>query len=90
MATFERYFLEDPETHRSREEPLLQAVGERGGGGSYPGGVRAARRRAYIVNGHVPVKSKSGRIRSGAGKVLVIDGAFQKPTRRRPESPVTR
>lgn len=41
---------------------------------------------SHIINGHVPVKSKSGEspVKCG-GKVLVIDGDFPEPIRRKRE-----
>ena len=80
MATFERYFLADKETHveakgaffrlRDKEETadtILDAFG-----------VTGANR--HIINGHVPVHVASGEspIRAN-GKLMVIDGGFAEP-----------
>ena len=80
MATFERLFLDDAETHKEEkgayytlrdQEPVcdmildeFQVVGE----------------HRHIVNGHVPVRSNKGEnpIKAG-GKMLVIDGGFSRP-----------
>ena len=79
MATFERYFLAEKETHFEKknayydlienEEVIDRIMREFG---LDPAG-------AHIVNGHVPVKRKDGEspIKCG-GKVLVIDGGFSK------------
>jgi fructose-1,6-bisphosphatase-3 len=79
MATFERYFIAEPETHielknpyyvlRDKEETarhILEAFG-------------LDPDRGHIINGHVPVKVRRGEspIKSG-GKLLVIDGGFAK------------
>ena len=79
MATFERYFLADKETHKETKnayyrflenEEVLDRILE--AFGLPPEG-------AHIINGHVPVKSKNGEspIKCG-GKLLVIDGGFSR------------
>ena len=77
MATFERYFIDDAETHaeamdpyydlRDREETARNILAEFG----------LDPDRGHIVNGHVPVKVKKGEspVKAG-GKLLVIDGGF--------------
>lgn len=77
MATFERYFIPDKETHqekknwyyafRDQEETsvkILQAFG-------------LDTQTSHIINGHVPVKVKGGEnpVKAG-GKLIVIDGGF--------------
>ena len=79
MATFERYFLTDKETHkevkgyyytlRNQEETcdmILDAFHVKG-------------KHRHIINGHVPVKAGKGEqpIKAG-GKLMVIDGGFSK------------
>ena len=79
MATFERYFIDDPETHheekgwyfklRNNEEicdMILDAFGVEGD-------------HRHIINGHVPVRAAKGEspIRAN-GKLMVIDGGFAK------------
>lgn len=78
MATFEGYFLEEPETHKEEKNPYYrllndekivnQILREFGLGED-----------AILVNGHVPVLQKTGEspVKCG-GKVLVIDGGFSK------------
>ena len=77
-ATFERYFLKEPETHEETKNPYYALIDDE----------KAMNRilkefglteRGHIVNGHVPVKQKSGEspVKCG-GKVLVIDGGFSK------------
>jgi len=79
MATFERYFIDAPETHletmdpyydlRDREETARQILAEFG----------LDPETGHIVNGHVPVKVKKGEspVKAG-GKLLVIDGGFSR------------
>jgi fructose-1,6-bisphosphatase-3 len=79
MATFERYFLEDKETHKEtknayyrlldNEEVINKILREFG----------LDEKHSHIVNGHVPVERKKGEspIKCG-GKLLVIDGGFSK------------
>ena len=79
MTTFERRFIADESTHtepknayytlyhdRAVCEMLLKEFGLEGD-------------NCYIINGHVPVKSKKGESPiKGGGKLLVIDGGFCK------------
>ena len=77
MATFERYFIDDPATHREekghyyelRDNPavcdmILDAFGVEG-------------THRHIINGHVPVRTVAGESPiKAAGKLMVIDGGF--------------
>ncbi len=79
MATFERYFIDDPATHheekghyyhlRDKEEVcdhILDSFGVEG-------------EHRHIINGHVPVKVGKGENPVKAnGKLMVIDGGFSK------------
>lgn len=79
MATFERYFVKDKETHTEiknsyyrlmdNEEILNKILREFG----------LDEKKSHIVNGHVPVELKKGEtpIKCG-GKLLIIDGGFSK------------
>ena len=80
MATFERAFIEDPETHkeekgayyalREREDICDKILDEFGVTGPH----------RHIINGHVPVRSNMGENPIKAnGKMLVIDGGFSRP-----------
>lgn len=77
MATFERYFIEDKDTHAEHKgnyfklrddekicEQIMDAFGVTGP-------------NRHIINGHVPVKVGAGEnpIKAG-GKLMVIDGGF--------------
>ena len=79
MTTFERYFIEDPETHVEKKNPyyklledgtvidnILKEFGLQGDD-------------VHIINGHVPVQQKAGESPVKCnGKVLVIDGGFSR------------
>ncbi|MEM7119133.1 MAG: fructose-1,6-bisphosphatase, partial [Chloroflexota bacterium] len=83
MATFERYFIVEKETHkeeknpyyalRDREETAVSILREFG----------LDPDTAHIINGHVPVQVKRGEspVKAG-GKLLVIDGGFAKAYQR--------
>ena len=79
MATFERYFLAEKETHKEVKNPYYRFLENEEvidrilrEFGLEPEG-------AHIINGHVPVKTKDGEspIKCG-GKLLVIDGGFSR------------
>ena len=79
MATFERYFIAEKETHKEVKNPYytlrddesicMRILGEFG--------LNAA--TSHIINGHVPVKVTAGEapIRAN-GKLITIDGGFAK------------
>ena len=79
MATFERYMIDEPETHKElrgnyyelhdQEEICDRILREFG----------LHTEGAHIINGHVPVKTINGEnpVKAG-GKLLVIDGGFSK------------
>lgn len=79
MATFERYFIEDPSTHKENMNPyydhrtnvkvIEEILGEFG----------IDPENGHVINGHVPVKVTKGESPEKAGgKLLVIDGGFAK------------
>ncbi len=79
MATFERYFISDKETHKEEKgyyfklrdneeviDHILDAFGVTGP-------------NRHIINGHVPVRTTKGENPIKAnGKLMVIDGGFSK------------
>ncbi len=79
MATFERYFINEKETHRedknayfnlNNDEKILNQILEEFG-------LEAS--DAHLINGHVPVKVIKGESPIKAnGKLLVIDGGMSK------------
>ena len=79
MATFERYFIEDPSTHSEPrniyytlrdDEGTIRRILEAFGLDPDIG---------HVINGHVPVivKKKESPLKAG-GKLIVIDGGFSK------------
>lgn len=82
MATFERYFIDDPESHVEKKgwyytyrndektcDMILDAFGVTG-------------EHRHIINGHVPVRAVQGENPIKAnGKLMVIDGGFSEAYR---------
>ena len=79
MTTFERYFIEDKETHKEKKnsyyrlmdnEEVLNHILEEFGLNT---------ETSHIINGHVPVELKKGETPIKCkGKLLIIDGGFSK------------
>ncbi|MDU3423580.1 MAG: fructose-1,6-bisphosphatase [Peptostreptococcus sp.] len=79
MTTYERYFIEDKETHKENKNPyftlredmdILKHIFDE---------FDMDFEEDHIINGHVPVKFKKGESPVKAqGKVFVIDGGFSK------------
>lgn len=79
MTTFERYFIEDKETHKEvknsyysmlDQEEILNRILEEFG---------LDKKKSHIINGHVPVELKKGETPIKCdGKLLIIDGGFSK------------
>lgn len=79
MTTFERYFIDDKQTHEEKKNPYFKLEDSE----------RMCRLifeefglnpdTSHIINGHVPVKCKSGESPIKAnGKLIVIDGGFSR------------
>lgn len=79
MATFERYFLKEKETHKENKNPYYHFLEDEKVVDQILREFGLEPQGAHIVNGHVPVKSKDGEspIKCG-GKLLVIDGGFSR------------
>ncbi len=79
MATFERYFLQDAETHIEKKNPYYSLLENEQVINQILEEFGLDPAVSHIVNGHVPVKRKDGEnpVKCG-GKVLVIDGGFSK------------
>ncbi|MDO5417004.1 MAG: fructose-1,6-bisphosphatase [Lachnospiraceae bacterium] len=79
MATFERYFLAEKETHKEKKNPYYTLLEEEEVANRILEEFGLPAEGSHIVNGHVPVKSKNGEnpVKCG-GKVLVIDGGFSR------------
>ena len=82
-ATFERYFIEEKETHKERKNPYYELVEKEEICDKILREFSLTSEEAHIINGHVPVKEIDGEspIR-GNGKLLVIDGGFAKSYRK--------
>lgn len=79
MATFERYFLAEKETHVEKKNPYYSLLENAKVIDSILEEFGLDPADAHIINGHVPVKRKDGEspIKCG-GKVMVIDGGFSR------------
>lgn len=79
MATFERYFLAEKETHMEEKNPYYYLLEKEEVIDNIMEEFGLCPEGAHVVNGHVPVKRKNGEspIKCN-GKVLVIDGGFSK------------
>lgn len=79
MATFERYFLKEKETHVEKKNAYYRLIENETVISRIMREFGLDPEHAHIVNGHVPVKRKDGEnpVKCG-GKVLVIDGGFSR------------
>ena len=79
MATFERYFIAEKETHIEKKNPYYSYIENEKVIDNIMKEFGLDPAYGHIVNGHVPVKRKDGEnpIKCG-GKVMVIDGGFSK------------
>lgn len=85
MATFERYFLAEEETHKEVKNPYYQYIENEKVIASIMKefGLDFESDDTHIINGHVPVKRKNGESPVKCnGKVMVIDGGFSKAYQR--------
>ena len=80
MATFERLFLDDAETHKEEKGAYYTLRDQESVCDMILDEFQVVGEHRHIVNGHVPVRSNKGEnpIKAG-GKMLVIDGGFSKP-----------
>lgn len=79
MTTFERYFISDKKTHKENMNPYYTLRENMDICKSIFDEFDLDFEEGHIINGHVPVKSKSGEspIKAG-GKILTIDGGFSR------------
>jgi fructose-1,6-bisphosphatase-3 len=84
MATFERYFIAEKETHEEKKGYFFQLRGNEATAEKMADtildafGVEGENR--HIINGHVPVHVRKGETPiKGNGKIMVIDGGFSEP-----------
>jgi fructose-1,6-bisphosphatase-3 len=77
MATFETYFVDDPETHRETKDPYFRLIHDAAFCGRVLAEFGVDPARGFIVNGHVPVKLEQGETPiKRSGRAITIDGAF--------------
>lgn len=78
-ATFERYFIDEKETHKENKNPYYKLINEEEICNKILENFEADVEEGHIINGHVPVKAKDGESPVKAnGKLIVIDGGFAK------------
>ena len=79
MATFERYFVVEKETHTEIKNSYYRLLDDEGTINRILMEFGLDIEHSHIVNGHVPVELKKGEspIKCG-GKLLIIDGGFSK------------
>ena len=78
MTTFERYYIQDKQTHIEKKNPYYQLRNQEH---ICQDILRAFHLpiSGHIINGHTPVKEKNGENPIKAnGRMLVIDGGFSK------------
>ena len=79
MTAFEHYFIEDKATHKETMNPYYQLSEEEETCDMILKEFGLPTKGSHIINGHMPVKIKSGEtpIRAG-GKLFIIDGGLSK------------
>lgn len=79
MTTFERYFIDDKETHKEKKNPYYKLREDEEVCKHIFEEFGLDYEESHIINGHVPVESKKGESPIKAnGKILVIDGGFSR------------
>lgn len=81
MATFERYFIAEKETHKEAKNPYYNYIEDENVVNSILEEFGLNPEGSHIINGHVPVKKNEQPIKC-KGKVLAIDGGFSKAYRK--------
>lgn len=79
MTTFERYFIEDKKTHKENTVPYYSLIDRPETAVTILEEFGLDAQNGKILNGHVPVKQKSGEtpIKAG-GRIFIIDGGISK------------
>lgn len=79
MTTFERYFVDDKETHAEVKNPYYRLLDEEKVLNKILEEFGLNTQSSHIINGHVPVELKKGDtpVKCG-GKLLIIDGGFSR------------
>ena len=79
MTTFERYFIEDPETHVEKKNSYYRLTDNEEVLNRILTDFGLDTKKSHIINGHVPVELKKGETPIKCnGKLLIIDGGFSK------------
>lgn len=79
MATFERYFIAEEETHYEKKDPYYDFRDNEDICNKIFLEFGLDPNESHIINGHVPVEKKNGESPIKAnGKLMVIDGGFSK------------
>ncbi|SMC27394.1 fructose-1,6-bisphosphatase-3 [Clostridium acidisoli DSM 12555] len=79
MTTFERYFIDEDETHYEKKDPYYKFRNDEKVCDNILIEFGLDPKESHIINGHVPVESKNGENPIKAnGKLMVIDGGFSK------------
>lgn len=82
-ATFERYFVEEKETHKEEKNPYFILIENEEVCDKVLKEFGLEAKKSHIINGHVPVKEKDGESPIKAnGKLLVIDRRICKKLQR--------
>ena len=82
-ATFERYFVEEKETHKEEKNPYFTLIENEEICDKVLKEFGLETKKSHIINGHVPVKEKDGESPIKAnGKLLVIDRRICKKLQR--------
>ena len=80
MATFERYFIKDKETHQEEKGYYFKLRDNENVCDLILDAFEVKEPNRHIINGHVPVHVKTGENPIKAnGKLMVIDGGFSMP-----------
>lgn len=79
VATLERYFIDDKETHKEIKNPYYNYLDDENVCDMILKDFGITSKDGHIINGHMPVKAKDGEspVRAN-GKLIVIDGGFAK------------
>ena len=78
-ATFERYFLNDKQTHKENKNTYYKLIESEDVCDKILEKFGANIEEGHIINGHMPVKAKDGESPLKAnGKLIIIDGGFAK------------
>lgn len=79
MTTFERYFIDDKETHIEKKNHYFELEDDEKACNMIFEEFGLNPEESHIINGHVPVKIKKGESPIKAnGKLIVIDGGFSR------------